>query len=283
VTYLDDLSQALGAHGIRSRRRRRILLEVDDHLRSDPGAHARFGAAGEVAHAFAAELGAQASRRAATGAFAALGLAGAVYAVAFVSLSFAASSQETPMSSAVAALAFAALIVAPQVSFVAGSLAQVRAFRRRRARVLPTQELVVIRRRASVALVAGLATVGALALYGYESRAALAAWWLDFTYASTAGTSILLVLALLPIAAASRLQVHVEGDAGDVFEDVALARLCRDPWRFAKLVAAATAALVWFAAAVQGDPIDGALQGTFEGLACLAGFAALGRYLGLRR
>jgi len=283
MTYLDDLSRELAAHGIRGRERRRILLEVDDHLRSDPSAQIRFGSASEVANAFAAELGTQASRRGAVGAFAALGVAGAVYAVLFVSLPFAASSQETPMSSAVAALAFATMIVAPQVSFVAGSLALLRTYRRRRERVLPAKELALIRRRAAVALVAGLATMGALALYGYESRAAFAAWWLDLTYASTAAASLLLILAVVPIARASRLEARVDGDAGDVFDDLGLAALRADPWRFAGLVAAATATLVWFAAAVQGDLIDGALSGMAEAAACLAGFAALGRYLGLRR
>src|SRR5262249_7648309 len=197
--YLDDLSRELGAHGIRGRTRRRILLEVDDHLRSDPDAETRFGSAHEVAHAFAAELGAQASRRAAVGAFAALAVAGVVYAVSFVSLSFAASSLETPMSSALAALAFATMIVAPQVSFVAGSLALLRVVRRRHERVLPTLELVVIRRRSAVALVAGLVTMTALAVYAYESRAAVAAWWRELTYVSTAAASVLLILALLPI------------------------------------------------------------------------------------
>jgi hypothetical protein len=41
--------------------------------------------------------------------------------------------------------------------------------------------------------------------------------------------------------------------------------------------------VVFLAAGVQGDPFDGALNGTAEALACLAGFAAFGRYLGLRR
>jgi hypothetical protein len=40
---------------------------------------------------------------------------------------------------------------------------------------------------------------------------------------------------------------------------------------------------VALAGAVQGDPFDGLLRGVFEGLACLGGFAVLGRYLGLRR
>jgi hypothetical protein len=162
--YLDELSRELAAHGIRGRTRRRILLEAEDHLRSDAGAEERFGSAHEVANAFAAELGAQASRRAAVSAFAALGVAGAVYAASFASLSFASASSET-LDPALGALAFAAMIVAPQVSFVAGALALLRARRLRGESVIPTRELVVISRRTGVALFFGLVTMGALSLY----------------------------------------------------------------------------------------------------------------------
>jgi hypothetical protein len=48
-------------------------------------------------------------------------------------------------------------------------------------------------------------------------------------------------------------------------------------------VAIAAGLLVWLAAAAQGDPFDGLVQGVFEGLACFGGFAVLGKYLGLRR
>jgi hypothetical protein len=282
MTYLDELSRELVEHGIRGRTRRRILLEAKDHLSSDAGAEERFGSAIEVANAFAAELGAQASRRAAVSAFAALGVAGAVYAASFGSLSFASASNET-LDPALGALAFAAMIVAPQISFVAGMLALVRTLRRRRARVIPTRELVVIRRRTGVALFFGLVTMGALSLYGYEFHSLLAGWWLTLTYASTAGASILLALAALPSLAAARVRPQVAGEAGDVFSDVGSQRFGDDPWRFARVVAVTVGLLVWLAALVQGDPLDGLVRGVFEGLACLGGFAVLGRYLGLRR
>ena len=282
MTYLDELSRELGEHGIRGRTRRRILLEAKDHLRSDAGAEERFGSANEVANAFAAELGAQASRRAAVSAFAALGVAGAVYAASFGSLSFASTSSER-LDPTLGALAFVAMIVAPQVSFVAGMLALVRTLRRRRERVIPTRELIVIRRRTGVALFFGLVTMGALSLYGYEFHSSLAGWWLTLTYASTAGASILLALAALPSLAAARVRPQVAGEAGDVFSDVGHERFGDDPWRFARVVAVAVGMLVWLAAVVQGDPLDGLIQGVFEGLACLGGFAVLGRYLGLRR
>ena len=281
MTYLDELSHELAAHGIRGRTRRRILLEADDHLRSDPDAQRRFGSAREVANTFAAELGAQASRRAAVSAFAALGVAGAVYAVSFVSLGFASPPTET-LAPAHGGLAFAVMIVAPQVSFVAGALALLRTLRRRRERVIPTSELVVIRRRTGLAILFGLLTMVALSLYAYEFRAELAGWWLTLTYTSTAGASVLLALAAAPALIATRLRPQVGGEAGDVFADVGPS-FGDDPWRFARLVAIAAGLLVWLAAAAQGDPFDGLIQGAFEGLACLGGFAVLGKYLGLRR
>jgi hypothetical protein len=111
----------------------------------------------------------------------------------------------------------------------------------------------------------------------------LAGWWLTLTYASTAGASLLLALAALPALAAARVRPQVAGEAADVLADVGPERFGDDPWRFARVVAVAVGLLVWLAAVVQGDPLDGLVQGVFEGLACLGGFAVLGRYLGLRR
>ena len=247
-SYLQAFDLELVAVGIPRRLRRRILAESEDHLRSDDGALDRFGAPAEVANAFAAELGARASRRAAGGAFVALGVAGAVYAFSFVGASFAGHPPPDTWP-LLAQLAFVAVIVAPQVSFVAGSLALVRALRRREP-VLPSAELTVINRRTGIALVFGLVTMVALGMLAFELRNGSASWWVAFTLAGVAVAAPLLVLAALP--------------------NVGLASL-------------AGSRVVFLVAAVQGDPFDGALNGTAETLACLAGFAAFGRYLGLRR
>ena len=278
MTYLDELSRELAAHGIRGKTRSRILAEVDDHLHEDAGAQERFGSPCVVANAFAAELGAQGSRRAAVSAFAALAFAGAVYAVSFVSLAFAGAPTET-LAPALGALALAVTILAPQVAFVAGGLALLRALRLR-GRVLPTQELAILKRRTGVALAFGLATMGALALYAHEFHSALAGWWVTLTYASTLTASSLLVAAAVPMIRAARLRPQIAGVAGDVFDDLGF-RL--EPWRFACLVALGVGLAVWLAGIAQGDPVDGLLRGVFEGLACLGGFAVLGGYLGLRR
>jgi hypothetical protein len=279
--YLAELGRELSAVGIRGRLRRRILVESEDHLRADDGALERFGTPAEVANAFAAELGARASRRAAVGAFLALGVAGIVYAVSFLT---ALSAGQPPPDTwpALAQLAFVVGIVAPQVAFVAGSLALVRVLRRREP-VLPSAELTVLNRRTGVALVFGIVTMVALGAFAFELRNDIAGWWVALTLAGVAIAAPLLVLAALPAAGAARLRPQVAGDPGDVFDDLGLPGYRDDPWRFARRVAIGLGLVVFLVAAVQGDPFDGAIQGAAETLACLAGFAAFGRYLGLRR
>ena len=278
--YLDELSHELETVGIRGRLRRRILAESEDHLRTDAETVGRFGSPAEIANTFAAELGTRVSRRAAVGAFLALGVAGAVYGASFVGASFA--GQPAPDTWPVLAqLAFAVGIVAPQVSFVAGSLAIVRVLRRRES-VLPSAELSVINRRTGVALLFGLVTMAALALFAFELRHDTAGWWVTLTLIGSAAATPLLVLAGLPAARAARLRPEIAGQPGDVFDDLGLTGQRDDPWRFARRVAIGLGLVVFLVAAVQGDPFDGALNGTAEALACLGGFAVFGRFLGLR-
>ena len=191
--YLDELSRELGKVGIRGRLRRRVLAESEDHLRSDVEALERFGAPADLANQFAAELGARSSRRAAVSAFAALGVAGVVYALSFVGAAFA--GQPAPDTwSLLAQLMLPVVIVAPQVAFVAGSLGLMRTLRRRE-RVLPSAELAVINRRTGVALVSGFVTVAALAILASELRNVSADWWVALTLIGASIAAPLLVLA----------------------------------------------------------------------------------------
>jgi hypothetical protein len=239
VTYVDELSRELARRGVHGRSRRR------SHL----------------ANEFAAELGTHASRRAAVAAFAALAIAGAVYAAVFVTLS--------PQSIQSSTLVTAVVVIAPQVAFVAGVLALARA----RRRSLATAELTVLHRRTGTALAFGAATMGALAAAAGSTTA----------YVAAAAATTLLAAAAAPLLASVRIRPQVAGSAGDVFDDLGIERLRTDPWRFARLVALGVGAAVALAGVVQGDPLDGLARGILEGAACLAGFAALGRYLGLRR
>jgi hypothetical protein len=278
-SYLEALDLELVDVGIPTRLRRRILAECEDHLRSGDGALDRFGTPAEVANAFAAELGARTSRRAAVRAFVALGVAGAAYAMSFIGASFAGHPAPDTLPP-LAQLALVAVILAPQVSFVAGSLALLRVLRRREV-VLPSAELKVINRRTGIALVFGIVTMVALGVLALELRGDSSEWWVALTLVGAAITIPLLVLAALPAAVAARLKPHIAGEPGDLFDDLGFGRT--DPWRFAGLVALALGLVVFLVAAIQGDPFDGAINGTAEALACLVGFAALGRYLGLRR
>lgn len=279
MTYLHELKRELAAVGITGRVQRRILAETDDHLRSDEDAIDRFGDPRELANTFAAELGTRASREAAVGAFAALGVAGAVFAVSFVGLAYAGTAAtESPF----AALASLLIIVAPQIAFVSGSLALLRVVRRRKEAVLSSAERRVVNRRTGVALFAGLATMAALFELAVEYRNDLASGWVSFTLIATPIAAALLLLATLPALRAIRLHPKVAGAAGDVFDDLGLVRYRCEPWRFALSVAALVGITVWLAGIVGADPLDGLARGLVEALACLAGFGVLGRYLGLR-
>jgi hypothetical protein len=277
---IEELGRELRAVGIRGRLNRRILDELRDHQACDP--HAELGDPRLLAHQFADELGTARSRRAAFAAFGALGLAGAAYAVAFVASTLNGPSAfdlhaRTPILGGLAAVA---VVLAPQVAFVAGSLAALRAFRRRHERAIPARDAQILVRRTSLALTAGLATMAAIGLYAYEYGVETG---IAYVGGSVGGGALL--LAAPSVLAALRVRPTAPGEADDVLAD--LGRLVPtplrdDPWRFAKAVAVLAGALVWAAGIVQGDPIDALLRGMVEAGACLGGFAVLGRYLGLR-
>ncbi len=265
--YLDDLARELRRNGIRGRTHARILLEVDDHLRSDDEALARFGDAATLAAGFRDELAAPLARSSAYRAFGALAAAGIAYAVGFLTFSpqdiFAARHEW------LGALAGLGLVVAPQVSFVAGGLALVRALRR-------PADVGIVARRSGVGLLGGLATVFSLALAAYEFP--VSGWWSTYAYAAASATALLMLTALPAVVRAGRLRVAA--GPTDVFDDLGFRA---DPWQFARLVAGGVGLLVVLAGVIAGDGLDGAVRGLAEAFACFAGYLGLGRYLGLRR
>lgn len=201
----------------------------------------------ELAAEFADALAPAASRRSAFATFVALVPAGIASLVAFATLPVSDLPSRAVLASGVA-------IVAGQVSFVAGVLAAVRALRR-------PKDVPVVARRAAVAAIAAAATLGALAV-------ASGAWW------ELLVAALPLLLAAPAIARAARL--HVARPRTDLADDLGFDV---DP----RVVALAAGALVALAAAVQGDPFDGLLNGVFESLACFGGYVTLGRTLGVRR
>ena len=296
------LELALARAGVRGRTRRRLLVEARDHLleaavtNGVEEAVRRFGEPDEVAGRLAAELATERTRNAAYGGFAALSAAAAVYLVATGLIGRAGGWPDIASgeSTALGVAAALSLVFSPQIAFVAGCLALLRAVRVRRERALPAEELGLLRRRTAVALAAGAATTGSLALWAIEFGSELASWWAPTSLALCAALAVPLGAAAVATARSTRLLAPAGGTAGDVFYDLApvlervepLRRLGLPghPWRFALLVAG-TVGLASFAVGWvgEGTPGDGLVRGIAEAAAVLVCFALLGRALGLRR
>ena len=278
VAYLDRLEAELSTVGIRGRLRDRIVAEAADHLAE--GESSRFGDPGELARHFADELATDRSRRAAVGAFAALGLAGLGVGAAF--LLTARSGAQADVTSATwlpaGLLAVVGMLFWPQVALVAGVLAALRAIRRRREPKLPAAEVELLLRRTRIALAAGALSLASVALHAIEYRQALSSW---YVLSATIGAGVLLLPlggAALVAARAAGVRSSAPGEAGDVFDDLPL-RLPRRPW----LLCAVTAAGAALAGLLGGGIEEGPRNAVLEIVLVLAGFLALGKRLGLRR
>jgi hypothetical protein len=103
------------------------------------------------------------------------------------------------------------LFVAPQVALVAGTLAALRAVRRRRETTLPAAELRLIRRRARVALGAGSGVVGGLGLHMINFGHVLPVWWLALVGGLGAVAAGALFAAATSLARASGPEVSANG------------------------------------------------------------------------
>lgn len=286
--YTRELNAELRRLGVPASRRRRLLAETEDHLRTDPAALSRFGSAGDIARQCADELGGSGARRVSITAFAVLAFAGLLFGALMLAV-FATVPRHTIVccsnASPVQMLTFAVLVVAPQVAFIAGVLAVVRALRLRRTAALPRTEVEVLRRRTAVALISGAATMAALAAVVVQFATVLPGWLVPAAFAVGATSVLLLAITSVPLVVTSRVQVQTGGAAGDVFSDlgpVVPARLRGHPWAFAAMCALAVAVIVFLPGIPADDGYDAALRGAAEAAACLLGFAVLGRYLKLR-
>lgn len=283
MSYSEALWRELGGVGIRGRLRARIIAEIDDHLASDPGAD--LGAPDHLARQFADQLGTSLALRAALGAFAALAFAGAMFGAAFLAragLLRSATGTARPFGD----LAGALIVVGAQVALVAGTLAGLRALRRRRAMAIGRGEATVILRRATVAVMAGLVTMAGLAWLALILGRTAPGWWVTLTLALSAAGAVALMATAPLVLAAARVRPATPGPGGDLADDLGVlmpGQLRDRPWSLALAVAGAVAVVIALAGVVASDPFDGALRGLADGAACLLGFAVLGRYLGLRR
>ena len=301
--YLDELSAQLGRLGVRGGRRRRILAETEDHLRSDAGATQRFGDPAEIAQSFANDLGTAGALRAPLWAFAALAVAGTFYVAMYLAL-VRLHRFEWPVGGAEplgggpeprrrhAFLARAARYRRPGAG-AAGGLRHRGAGARRALRLrgrswVPAAEVRVLRRRAATAIGSGLATMGALALFAQQFGAQLPGWSggvLGWGVVGAVASATALVACGAAGLRTATVRVAVAGTAGDLIDDlgpVVPAPLRGRPWAIAVAASAGVGVLVWCAGIAASDPYDGALRGIAEAAACLIGFAVLGRFLALR-
>lgn len=281
-TYERELGRELAAVGIGGSLRCRILAEIADHLACDP--QASLGEPAALARQFADELGTARALTAAVGAFAALVFAGTLFAVAFLLSGRGAFGAAPPGAPLIGRIATGVALFAPQLAFVAGGLAALRWWRRRRERVLPAAEARVIVRRALVGIVAGIATMASLGTIAIVYSAYVSPAWRTFTLVGSALGTVALGAALPWVRRAIALRPLAEGGPGDLLDDLgplAPASLRGRPWRLALLVAAVIAALITVAGVAASDPYDGAVRGVMDALLCLGGFATLGRWLGL--
>lgn len=284
MRYQDELRLELARAGIRGRLRRRIVAEIADHLSCDP--NAELGSAGVLARRFADDLGTVRARRAAYACFGALAVAGALVLAVFAATARAqiALPKVHAPSQVLFDLGMALTALGGQVAFAAGVLAGLRALRRRHARVVVRDEALVIRRRTGVALLSGLACMAGLGLVALEASHAVD-WWRTLGLASAGAGACAMVAALVPLRSAFEVLPVAGGSRGDIFEDIGplVPRPLRgNPWRLALVASLAIMVVLAAAGIVQDDPYDGALRGLLDGIACLAGFGLLGRYLGLR-
>ncbi len=268
---IDELDRELAAVGVPGRRRRRIRLELEDHLACDPGAD--LGNPRELARQFADELGTAYARRAGFAVFACLVPFGLLFGTLLL-LASVHVGNPAPLP------LMLALVVGVQLAFVGGTLAALRAWRLHRLPVIPGGEARILIRRAGLAVFgAGLALVP----LGYFVSGFYPAFWWTVRILPwvTFGVGVAaVVLGTAAVVRAWRLLPVAAGETHDLAFDLGIDI---DPWRLAVVIVGAVALCITLAGVAQSDPIDGLARGLADGTLCLVGFAALGRWLGLRR
>jgi hypothetical protein len=287
MSWLEHLADELTSIGVTGRERRRIVVELRDHIVCEPGCEDRLGDPRQLAANFADELATDRARRSAFSVFLALALAAVALLVSQLSLGHAGGypGYNRGLSLALFLPAALGMFIAPQVALVAGTLAALRAARRRRARILPAAEIALIRRRAWVGLGAGAATVAGLELYVVNFSSVLPGWWLALIGGLSGMAGVALVAASRRLVLAGAVITRTSGRAGDVYDDLPVIRwdwLRRHPWRLGAIASLGVGvSMTLFEAHAEHSLFEGVQRGAMEGLAAAAGFALLGRAIGV--
>jgi hypothetical protein len=286
--YLAELAAALDSVGIRGELRRRILLETEDHLRSDPEWQSRFGNPTAVAARFADELAVARSRGAANATFLALAVAGAAYAAAFILANRGADIFVGGFAElAIALVAGVLVILAPQLAFVAGILAVVRSFRLGRGAADAPADVPLLRRQTATALLAGWVTLASLATFAVTKGGPEPRWWIVGVLAAVGLAAVPLAWATARVLRAARLRPQASGAARDAYTDIDIVLRghvdLRDrSWSFCAAVAVLAGLATFATAAVAGQPDEGLRNAVAETVAVVGGFWLFGDLLGLR-
>jgi len=288
MSWLDDLSRELRAHGVSARDRGRIVHELRDHIACEPGCEDRLGDPHALAITFADELATAEARNSAFVTFGALAVAAVVLIVSQITLARFAHypGYSNGISIALFFPAVLGMLVAPQVALVAGTLAAWRALRRRRAVSLPAGEIRLINSRTRVALGAGLATMVGVELYVVDFSQRLPAWWLGLVGGLAVVAGLGLFAAFRTHLRARTIVSSTAGQAGDIYDDLPVLGwgwLRARPWFLGALASVAMGlALGAFEAHAEHSVFEGVQRGMFEGLVAAAGFVLLGRAIGAR-
>ena len=287
MSWTSEFAAELRARGVGARARERLVAELADHITCEPDSEARLGAPAQIAGQYADELASEQARRGALGTFAALVCAATAFFVETVSLG---QSTGYPgfrhgFSGALAVVAIFALLLGSQVALVCGSLAAWRAVRRRHATVMPAAEVALIRRRATIALAAGLTATVGLMIYALNFLAVESAWWLAVSLTLAGSASAAVLLAWRALRRSGATLALAAGPPGDVFDAVPPLRWLRPhPLVLCALSALAVGTVVmlgeWRA---EHSLAEGFERGGFEALALTACFALFGRAIGARR
>ena len=290
--FIHRLDHELANRGVRGSMRRRIALEYADHLACDPDAEARLGDPSELAGEFAAELAADDARRVARNAFVALALAALALVAGQLTISAAGGypGYNNGLSTALAVPTILTILIAPQIALVAGSLAALRALRRRRSRRLPDAEVALIHRRSEIAVGAGLALCAAMLLYAIDHAQQMAGWWVALQIGLASAATLALTEVAVQAWRSRQTIGAVPGPSGGIVDDVPPLALVARHRRAACITAALLAGVAGtvLGGVAERSLIEGVERGTFEAIlvaVCLAltlrfsraGVAARGR------
>jgi hypothetical protein len=297
MTYLEDLESELAGAGIPARRRARIVAEFSDHL--EESEQADLGAPAMLARQFADEIGTRLARTTAYRAFAGLFVSAVTLGVMFLTggrsngwVGYGSFNGNLTRGWYIPMLFVCAL--SAQVALAAGSLALIRAWRLRRLAVISHADALILNRRAAVGLAAGVLTMSVMPLTFvafHNSWRVLELWSPypgpgDTWFAACLVIGPLVVIGLLvllrSVLTATRLRPSLDGEPGDVLTDIGIDDARLTPWRMAIALSAVILIVLTLVGAAADDPFDGLARGLADAAACIAGFALLGRYLGLR-